>query len=45
MYAQSTKTLKKNKVKEFFLALKSGDIWTKLFCLFKGEGQIARKEF
>lgn len=45
MYAQSTKTLKKNKVKEFFLAIKSGSIWTKLSCLFMGVGQIARKQF
>ena len=45
MYAQSTKALKKNKVKEFFLAIKSGSIWTKLSCLFMGVGQIARKQF
>ena len=45
MGIQRAETLKKNKVKEFFLAIKNGSIWTKLSCLFMGAGQIARKQF
>ena len=37
--------LKQNKVKEFFLAIVNGSIWTKLSCLFMGVGQFARKQF
>ena len=45
MGIQRAETLKKNKVKEFFLEIKNGSIWTKLSCLFMGAGQIARKQF
>jgi arabinogalactan oligomer/maltooligosaccharide transport system permease protein len=45
MNVQSTNTLKKNKVKDFFLDIKGGSIWTKLSCLFMGAGQVARKQF
>jgi arabinogalactan oligomer/maltooligosaccharide transport system permease protein len=45
MGIQRGKTLKINKVKDFFLAIINGSMWTKLSCLFMGAGQFARKQF
>lgn len=45
MSTQSESALKKNKVKEFFLNIIHGSIWTKISCLFMGIGQIGRKQF
>ena len=40
MGIQRGKTLKINKVKDFFLAIINGSMWTKLSCLFMGAGAV-----
>lgn len=44
MYTQNA-TVKKNKIKDFFLHIAKGSVWTKISCLFMGVGQFARKQY